>query len=332
MHILIVTPAPKGSRLGNRITADRWARLLRTLGHRVELAESFEGQLYDVLVALHARKSARSVSRFRRERQDAPLIVVLTGTDLYRDLPRSVTAKRSIELADRLIVLQKSAVDELPLAVRGKARVIVQSAVPPRRPPKPLSDVLEVCVLGHLRTVKDPFRAALAARRLPDSSRVRVTHVGTALTPAMKRRARAEMSRNPRYRWLAGVPHNQALRVLARSQVLVNSSTMEGGANAICEALACGVPVLSSRISGSTGLLGEDYPGYFDVGDTAELAELLCRFETDAGFRALLQTYVRRLRPLVSPKREREAWKQLLAELNGVSRRRVADVHDSWKM
>ncbi len=53
------------------------------------------------------------------------------------------------------------------------------------------------------------------------------------------------------------------------------------------------------------------------MGDTAELAELLCRFESDARFRALLQKYVRRLRPLVSPEREREAWKQLLAELNG---------------
>jgi glycosyltransferase involved in cell wall biosynthesis len=180
-----------------------------------------------------------------------------------------------------------------------------------------LRDVFEVCVLGHLRAVKDPFRTAIASRRLPDSSRVRVTHVGTALTPAMKRHARAEMSRNPRYRWLGDVPHKQAMRVLARSQVLVNSSTMEGGANAICEALACGVPVLSSHISGSIGLLGEDYPGYFDVGDTAELADLLGRFETDAGFRALLQAYVRQLSPLVSPEREREAWKQLLAELNG---------------
>ncbi len=317
MHILIVTPARKGSRTGNRITAERWARLLRTLGHRVDLAESFEGQPCDVLVALHARKSARSVSRFRRERPDAALIVVLTGTDLYRDFPRSVTARRSIELADRLIVLQKSAIDELPLAARVKARVIVQSAVPPRRPSKPLKDVCEVCVLGHLRAVKDPFRAALAAKRLPDRSRIRVTHVGTALTSAMKRRARAEMSRNPRYRWLGEISHAQALRVLARSQVLVNSSTMEGGANAICEALACGVPVLSSRISGSIGLLGEDYPGYFDVGDTAELAELLSRFEADAGFRALLQAYVRRLRPLVSPERERDAWKQLLSKLNG---------------
>ena len=118
------------------------------------------------------------------------------------------------------------------------------------------------------------------------------------------------------FRWIQ-VEQTNALQAVRRQFV----EPMEGGANAICEALACGVPVLSSRISGSIGLLGENYPGYFDVGDTAELVRLLNRFETVAGFRALLQTCVRRLRPLVSPEREREAWKQLLAEVSGTRNR-----------
>ncbi len=317
MRLLIVTPAPKGSRKGNRITADRWAHLLRHLGHQVATDEAFRDQPCDVLIGLHARKSSASIRRYRAMRPDGRLIVVLTGTDLYHDLPQSCTAQRSIELADRLVVLQARAIDALPRRLQTKARVIVQSAVGPASRPAPRKDVIEVCVLGHLRPVKDPFRTALASRRLPTESQIIVSHLGAALGPEMERRARDEMLRNPRYRWLGDLPHAQALRVLARSRLLVNSSKMEGGANAICEALACGVPVLSSRIAGSIGLLGDDYLGYFEVGDTMELATLLSRFETDTAFREQLKSRCRVLARIVEPKREQAAWRRLLVELWG---------------
>ncbi len=315
MRLLIVTPAPKGSRKGNRITADRWVRLLRKLGHRVTTAEEFCDQACDVLIGLHARKSAASIRRYRAQRPTGRLVVVLTGTDLYHDLPQSRAAQRSIELADRLVVLQARAADALPRELQDKARVIVQSAIGPTSRPVPRKNAFEVCVVGHLRPVKDPFRTALAARRLPPESQISISHLGAALEPEMERGARDEMLRNPRYRWLGDLPHAQALRVLARSRLLVNSSKMEGGANAICEALACGVPVLSSRIAGSIGLLGDDYPGYFEVGDTLELAALLSRFETDAAFRTRLKSRCRDLARIVEPKRERAAWQRLLAEL-----------------
>lgn len=316
MRLLIVTPAPKGSRKGNRITADRWGCLLRQLGHRVTIADSFRDQPCEVLIALHARKSAASIRRFRAIRPDGRLIVALTGTDLYHDLPRSRAALRSIDLADRLVVLQARALAALPQGLQAKTNVIVQSAIGPKSRVSPRSDVFEVCVVGHLRPVKDPFRAALATRLLPPESRIIVSHLGAALGPAMARQARAEMLRNPRYRWLGDLPHTQALHLLARSRLLVNSSKMEGGANAICEALACGVPVLSSRIDGSIGLLGEDYPGYFEIGGTLELATLLSRFETDPAYRKRLTASCQALARIVEPKRELAAWQRLLTELS----------------
>src|SRR5687767_12422254 len=106
MRILIVTPAPPGSRLGNRVTALRWAGMLRRLNHRVQLAESFTDQPCDAMIALHARKSFLSVRRFLALRPGSPLVVALTGTDLYSDLPRSAHARRSLEWADLLITLQ----------------------------------------------------------------------------------------------------------------------------------------------------------------------------------------------------------------------------------
>jgi putative glycosyltransferase (TIGR04348 family) len=317
MRILIVTPAPPRSRKGNRITAVRWARILRELGHRVDLAQQFDEQPCDVLVALHARRSAQSIQRFHRLHPDKPLVLALTGTDLYGDIHRDAAAQRSLELASRFVLLQAHGIGQLQESLRDKARVIYQSVVAPRSCPPPLKDVFEVCVIGHLRDVKDPFRAALASRRLPASSQVRIVHMGAALSERMAVRARAEMNVNSRYRWLGELPHWKTQQRLARSRLLVLSSKMEGGANVISEAVAVSTPVVSSRISGSIGLLGEDYPGYFEVGDTHGLAELLLRAEQDSDFYAALQSRCRRLKPLTETRRERRSWQQLLRELTG---------------
>lgn len=321
MKICIVTPAPAGSLKGNRVTALRWARILRSLGHRVTLATDYQGQGCDLLVALHASKSHASICRFRAERPDDPLVLCLTGTDLYGDLGPGTPARQSLELASRLIVLQLEGVAELPKPLRARARVIYQSVPSPRRQDPPRKDVFEVCVMGHLRPVKDPFRTALAARLLPADSRIRVLHLGGPLSDDMAEQARAEAAANPRYRWLGERPRGQALRLLGRCRLLSLTSHLEGGANVISEALAARVPVVSSRIAGSIGLLGADYPGYFPVGDTRALADLLHRAETDANFYNKLRAWCDRRRPLFEPARERQSWADLLRELFPADRR-----------
>jgi putative glycosyltransferase (TIGR04348 family) len=317
----MITPARAHSRHGNRVTALRWQNILRELGHNVTLEQSYEGERYDLLIALHARRSHSSIRRFHAEHSGAPLIVALTGTDLYHDLPHSRCAQESLELATRIIVLQPKALQELRPQLRRKARVIYQSvamktmagrggahSTRTRRP-------FDVCVAGHLRYVKDPFRAALAARLLPQASRVRILHLGGAMTQAGAVRARAEMKVNPRYRWLGEVPRGRVFRLLRRSKLFVLSSRLEGGANALSEAIAAGIPILASRIPGNVGILGKNYPGYFNVGDTRRLAELLSRAETDSTFRAELKTRCRKLASLFEPSREKAAWAKLLAEL-----------------
>jgi putative glycosyltransferase (TIGR04348 family) len=315
MKICLVTPAPPGSLKGNRVTAERWAGLLRELGHRVEIVVEYGDQDCDLLVALHAYKSHASIRRFRDARLSDPLVVGLTGTDLYGDIHTRPDAMESLGLATRLVLLQPLGRAVLPSGVRDKARVIYQSVPAPSRGEPMRPDLFEVCVMGHLRPVKDPLRTALAAQRLPAASRIQVLHIGGALSAEMAEQARAEAAQNPRYRWLGELPWTEALGVLSRCRLLSLTSISEGGANAISEAVVVGVPVISSRIDGSIGLLGEDYPGYFPVGDTQALAELLWRAETDAAFYNTLRDSCARLRPLFDPAREKQSWADLLSEL-----------------
>ncbi|MGQ4810536.1 hypothetical protein NKDENANG_04013 [Candidatus Entotheonellaceae bacterium PAL068K] len=315
MKIALITPVPAQSRQGNRVTALRWARILRALGHRVTLAQEYDGKPYNLMIALHARRSFTAIERFQHLHPTCPLVVALTGTDLYHDIHTDANAQHSLELAMRLVVLQSKGIEELPDHLHPKTRVIHQSVTGPNGHVTKPKTTFDVCVLGHLRPVKDPFRAAKAARLLPSTSRVRILHVGKALGHDMARRATDEAASNPRYRWLGELPRWRARRVLARSHVLVLSSLMEGGANVISEALAASVPILASQISGSIGLLGEAYPGYFPVADTSALARLLERLETDAGFYDRLSAWCARRAPLIHPDHEHQAWKHLLEDL-----------------
>ena len=317
MNVLIVTPAAPRSRSGNRVTALRWSRLLRELGHSVRVVQAYTRQRCDLLIALHARRSFPSIRHFRDLHPTKPLVLALTGTDLYGDIHSDVDAKTALELADRFIVLQPCGIDELPQACQANARVIFQSVQPPalnnHSVPRP-DEPFDACVLGHLRPVKDPFRAAAAARLLPPSSQIRILHAGGAIEPAMASVARAEESENRRYRWLGELPRWRALRLLAKSRLLILSSQMEGGANVVGEALACGTPVLSSHISGSVGLLGVDYPGYFPYADTAALAGLLERAESDRAFYENLKRRCLERSDLINPQRESDSLAALLGE------------------
>lgn len=314
MHVLIITPSRPSHSSGNNVTARRWRRMLKELGHEVDVRTEYEGERCDVLVALHARRHAGAIRRFRQQNPTLPMIVVLTGTDLYRDLDKSPSARASLEFASRLLLLQMDGLTRLPKRLAHKTRVIYQSASPPVSRPNPLKRRFEVCVIGHLRAEKDPFRTALASRRLPASSRTRIVHLGMAMEPTWQDRALREMELNPRYRWLGELSRSRTLQRLARSRLLVMSSRMEGGANVVSEALAAGVPIVASRISGNVGMLGDDYPGYFPVGDTSALTDLLTRAETDPVFYQSLCDHCRERAKLVDPAREKRDWGNLLGE------------------
>jgi putative glycosyltransferase (TIGR04348 family) len=316
LRVLIVTPA--GSRGGNRVTALRIAGLLRSLRHRVRVRTTDDGAPADVLVALHARKSAAAVAAFAARAPHAPIVVVLTGTDVYPRFDPHPDALASVERAARLVALQPLAVAALPAALRAKARVVLQSASSPPVASRG-QDTFDVCVLAHLRHVKDPLLPARAVALLPPEVPVRVLHAGGVIDEDL--RAPAEALQGARYRWLGPVSRARTRELLATSRALVLPSRSEGGANVLSEAVAAGLPVLASDVPGNTGLLGADHPGLFAAGDARALAALLERAWREPAFLERVRQRSEQLQPMFTPARERAAWDELLAEILPASAR-----------
>jgi putative glycosyltransferase (TIGR04348 family) len=270
------------------------------------------------MVALHARRSAPAIAAWARQCPGKPLIVILTGTDLYRDIEHDASAQQSLALATHLVVLQDAGLQQVPPAWRDKTRVIYQSA-PALKPAVKSTRQFRALMVGHLRDEKDPLTwLRAAARSYPD--RMIFEQIGDALQPELALAARAAQTALPGYRWLGSLPRAQTRQHIKRAHVLVNSSLMEGGAHVILEAVQSGTAVLASRISGNIGMLGADYAGYFPVGDDAALAALLQRCAGQPAFLALLEKQCRQRAHLFDPGEEKRHVLNLLqSALNPVA-------------
>lgn len=313
----MITPAAPGSKAGNRATAERWQALLEQVGHRVSIVTAYQGEPCDLFLALHAWRSREAVRLFRETWPDNPLVVALTGTDIYQhqhEYPEQTLY--SMQAADALIGLHAQVGDDIPGAFRDKLVTLFQSADKPTSQTGTVfseSPYFDICVIGHLRAEKDSLRAAKAARLLPADSRIRVSCAGKPHNDHWENLAKQELKDNPRFRWLGELEKTDIARLMAESQLLVMSSVMEGGANVVSEACRAGLPVIASDISGNTGLLGEDYRGYYPVGDTQALAEVLERAENDSRFVEQLREQVGQLASRFTPEKELASLEQALA-------------------
>jgi putative glycosyltransferase (TIGR04348 family) len=319
-QVVLVTPALAEANNGNWQTARRWATLL-SQAYPVSLCSEWQGEPASLMIALHARRSAASIARWKAVHPHAPLVVVLTGTDLYRDIPTDADADalRSLALADRLVVLNTLGAQRLAPEFRHKVCVVLQSctarqSLPIRR------RHLRVLMVGHLRDEKAPQTYFEAVRQLADRDDLRFDHIGQALDPGLGQQAQRLMSHCPQYRWLGGLPHSQVRRRIQQAGLLVHPSRMEGGAHVVIEAIRSGTAVLASGIDGNVGLLGEDYEGYFPVGHATALAHLIASVRDVPGMLEGLRTQVSRRAPLFDPLREQAALLALLHDLLSPSR------------
>jgi putative glycosyltransferase (TIGR04348 family) len=314
MTIEIVTPAPAGSLHGNRITALRWQGFLKKLGHQAEISTCWTGKNTDVLIALHAYRSYASIIKFRELYPNRPIILMMTGTDLYRDMPEHPEVLKSMEMADAIVILQSAALAMIPKNLQSKTHVIYQSTNSVKRKAL-LKKSFLISVIGHLRAEKDPFCTPESLKYLKPESKIQVLHLGKAMSPEMKSLAKAYNKELKNYQWLDELSHAETLQQLSRSHMMVITSLMEGGAHVVTEAIAIGVPVIASDIPGNRGLLGDDYPGYYPVGDAKALALALQKAELEPSFYKSLEAHIKKRKHYVQPEFELNSIKALLKRL-----------------
>ncbi len=329
-QVVIVSPALADANNGNWQTARRWQKFLQTpTASQPGFAARIVTRWPDgpaaaqdsAMIALHARRSAASVLAWAHSRGDAAadqpvpgLAVVLTGTDLYRDIQTDAQAQQSLQWAQRLVVLQTLGLAALPAALQPRAQVIFQSTAARQSLPKS-ARVLRAVMVGHLREEKSPQTLFTAARLLEPGEAIHLDHIGAALEPALAAQAQATAAACTHYRWLGALPHETTRRRIQRAHVLVHTSRMEGGAHVVMEAVRSGTPVLASRIDGNVGMLGSDYAGYFDWDHAEQLVALLRRCHFESAFYARLQAQCAARAPLFAPETERLAVQQLVTEL-----------------
>ena len=319
--VVLISPAVELANNGNWHTAHRWAGFVSNycdISLMQDWAQSDATGIGVAMVALHARRSALSIHAWAKKYPDKPLVVVLTGTDLYRDIAADADAQHSLAVATHLVVLQDAGLEAVPAEYRHKTRVIFQSA-PKLVPAKKSGRMFRAIMVGHLRDEKDPL-TFMAAACAPETSALYFDQIGDGLDPALAAAARNTAEQNPRYRWWGGLPRSETRQRIKRAQVLVNSSVMEGGAHVILEAVQSATPVLASRISGNLGMLGADYAGYFDVGNVSQLAGLLRQCATSPDFLARLSAQCEQRASLFSPDVERREVLNLFTEITALAR------------
>jgi len=287
VKILIVSqmyPGPKDPDLGSFVA--QMERALRKRGHEIELAvldRRAGGKLRFLELGRRVRAAARPdvvwahflvPAGFFASKVDAPLVVTAHGRDVRNigsipgvaHLTRRVVGRASTVIAVSEY-LRRELEERLPEA-RGKTEV-VDSGVDLERftavaPAAELESPAFVHV-GSLTARKNVIRLADAFERLGRGS---LTYVGDGPL-------RSQLEGRDRVRVVGRVAHDAGPGWLSAADVVCGVALVEPFGQALLEALACGKPVVATRIGGPPEFVPPDGGVLVDPLDVGELARAL---------------------------------------------------------
>ena len=316
MKFLILFPDNKKAVTGNLCSALQYQIILQDLGHRVELANRYIEQDAEVLIAINADKNNLHIRKFNSDNPQSKIILVLSGTDIYPE--PSAKAIDSMEVGNVLVVLQSHGIDQVPPIYRNKSTIVYQSieklSVDSGRSKS--DSEFRVVLISNIRSVKDPLIASRACRLISPASKLKITHVGYCLDEGLGSELTQENKSNIRYEWVGGLSRLEAMTILSESHVLLITSQHEGAGRVVGEAIQLGVPIVSTNNLGVTGILGDDYAGYYPVGDAKALSDILTKAEEDKEFLAQLNVHCQNRSSLFDIEEEKKNWEKLINDFS----------------
>jgi sugar transferase (PEP-CTERM/EpsH1 system associated) len=149
-------------------------------------------------------------------------------------------------------------------------------------------DSLLIGSVGRLEAVKDQLTLVRAFKELclrrPDNNRLRLVLIGDGSLRGKVEDLVAQEGIQDRV-WLAG-SREDVPQLLAALDVFVLPSLAEGISNTILEAMACGLPVVATRVGGNEELLLEDETGFLvPRADPQAMAAALLNYVDHAALR-----------------------------------------------
>jgi glycosyltransferase involved in cell wall biosynthesis len=185
-----------------------------------------------------------------------------------------------IQQADRIFVAShftRQTLHKIP-DLKTPVHVIPYGAPPPRIPDKHLStpvkklQVLFVGSLGQRKGVSYLFQAIELLAGQVDLNLIGLP-IGSCpgLTKALQT-----------YRWLGSIPHQEVLQEMQRNDVLVFPSLFEGFGLVILEAMACGLPVITTPHTAGPDVITDGEDGFIvPIRSAIAIAEKLTLLDQD---------------------------------------------------
>ena len=258
-------------------------------------------------------------------REERPHVACAVGNDVkkYVFSPEKTAACRSaLANADRLVFLAEDllALADSLVPIRDKSRVIYNSVVqgtarwPGPRKQGPFS-VRSAGIFKHAKGLPYLIKAIAALRRtgeifldLAGETRPEEIPLRDAI---IDRFGLADVVRPH-----GVVPHEAMPEWLAQGDVFALPSVSEGCPNVLMEAMAVGLPCVTTRVGAATTLVEDGVSGLLvDWGDAGQLETALGRLRAEPELAASLGSQAARRMALFSPERECREWEALMREV-----------------
>ena len=265
--------------IGGRFNPGAIARAVLPLARTMHAAQRF-----DLIDAQFFYPDGPAAARIAKA-LELPLSIKARGADIHHWGKQPGTASQvlsaGLQAAGMLAVAEGLADDMAALGLpRGRitvhrtgldrARFHPQDRAAARAKFGFAADVPLLATVGALIPRKGQAYVIEALAHLPGAQ---LALAGTGPDEAMLRARAAQLGVSERVHFLGAVPNAELPGLLSAANVFVLPSSSEGLANAWIEALACGVPVVTTPIPGAQELITDPAYGRFATRDGQAIAE-----------------------------------------------------------